>query len=145
MLSRRLFDTLGARERTSLEPYKSAHGTLADGSFILFYGVISLPGRVREQTIHETFIVNQLKEEAILGMPFPEKHQCHMDFQKSVVVMAEKDLVCVDKFDRPLVGGVLVVRDCKFQEDPWQLSAVESTAGGSLTLGWFKECTERSD
>jgi len=36
----------------------------------------------------------------------------HMDFQKSAVVIAGKELVCVDKFCRPLVGGVQVVRDC---------------------------------
>jgi len=116
LLSRRLFDTLGARERASLEPYEGAHGTLADGSCIPFYGVISLPGRVRDQAIHETFIVSQLKEDAILGMPFLEKYQCRMDFQKSVVVMAGQELVCVDKFGRPLVGGVQVVRDCTVPE-----------------------------
>jgi len=110
-LSRRLFDTLGARERASLEPYEGAHGTLADGSCITFYGIISLPGRVRDQAIHETFIVSQLKEDAILGMPFLEKHQCHIDFQKSVMVMAGKELVCVDKFGRPLVDGVQAVQD----------------------------------
>jgi len=49
LLSRRLFDTLGARERVSLEPYEGAHGTLADGSCIPFYGVITLPGRVHDQ------------------------------------------------------------------------------------------------
>jgi len=112
LLSRRLFDTLGARERASLEPYEGVHGTLADGSCIPFYGVISLPGRVRDQTIHETFIVSQLKEDAILGMSFLEKHQCHMYFQKLVVVVAGRELVCVDKFGRPLVGGVQVVQDC---------------------------------
>jgi len=112
LLSRHLFDTLGARERASLEPYKGAHGTLADESCIPFYGVISLPGCVHDQAINETFIVSQLKEDAILGMPFLEKHQCRMDFQKSVVVMAGEELVCVDKFGRPLVGGVQVVRDC---------------------------------
>jgi len=112
LLSRRLFDTLGARERASLEPYEGAHGTLADGSCIPFCGVISLPGSVRDQTIHKTFIVSQPKEDAILGMPFLEKHQCRVDFQKSVVVMAGRELVCVDKFGRPLVGGVQVVRDC---------------------------------
>jgi len=107
LLSRRLFDTLGAREQASLEPYKGAHGTLADGSSI------SLPGRIRDQAIHETFIVSQLKEDAILGMPFLKKHQSRMDFQKSaVVVMAGRELVCIDKFGRPLVGGVQVVQDC---------------------------------
>jgi len=37
-------------------------------------------------------------------MPVLEKHQCHMDFQKSAVVMAGKELIGVDKFGRPLVG-----------------------------------------
>jgi len=45
-------------------------------------------------------------------MPFLEKHQCRIDFQKSAVVMAGKELVCVDKFGRPLVGGIQVVRNC---------------------------------
>jgi len=95
----------------SLEPYEGEHGTLADGSCIPFYGIISLPGRVRDQAIHEAFIVSQLKEDVILGMPFLEKHQCRMDFQKSVVVIARRKLVCVDKFGRPLVGGVQVAQD----------------------------------
>jgi len=111
-MSRRLFDTLGARERASLEPYEGTQCTLADKSCIPFYGVVSLPGRVRDQAIHETFIVSQLNEDALLGMLFLEKHQCRMDFQKSVVVFAGNELVCVDKFGRPLVGGVQVVRDC---------------------------------
>jgi len=64
-----------------------------------------------DQAIYKTFIVSQLKD-AILGMLFLEKHQCCMDFQKSVVVMAGRERVCVDKFGRPLVGRVQVVQDC---------------------------------
>jgi len=112
LLIGRLFDTLSARERANLEPYKGTHSTLADRSCIPFYGIITLPGPVHDQVIHETFIVSQLKEDAILGMPFLEKHQCHMDFQKSAMVMPGKELGCVDKFGRPLVGGVQEVRDC---------------------------------
>jgi len=63
--------------------------------------------------IHKTFIVSQLKEDAILEMPFLEKHQRHMDFQTSAVVMAGKELVCVDKFGRPLVHGAHVVQNYK--------------------------------
>jgi len=36
LLSRRLFDTLSARDRVSLEPYEGEHGTLVDGSCIPF-------------------------------------------------------------------------------------------------------------
>jgi len=35
-----------------------------------------------------------------------------MDFQRLTVVMAGKELVCVDKFSKPLVGEVHVLRDC---------------------------------
>jgi len=35
-----------------------------------------------------------------------------MDFHKSAVLMAGKELFCVDKFGRPLVGGMQVVHNC---------------------------------
>ena len=70
ILSRRLFDTLSARDWANLEPYEEEHGKLANGSRIPFYGVIELTGRVCNQVISQTFIVSQLKEDAILGMPF---------------------------------------------------------------------------
>jgi len=111
-LSRRLFDTLSARDRARLEPYEGEHGTLADGSCIPFYGVIELTGRVRDKVISETFIVSQLKEDTILAMPFLKRHRCHMDFSKSAVVMTGRELACVDRFGRPLVGGVQVVQHC---------------------------------
>jgi len=96
LLSQRLFDTLSARDRASLKPYEGEHGTLTNGSCIPFYGVIQLTGRVPDQVISETFIVSQLKEDVILGMPFLKRHRCHIDFNKSAVVMAERELVCVD-------------------------------------------------
>jgi len=98
--------------RASLEPYKGAHGTLVDGSCIPFYGVLTLPGRIRDQAIPETFIVSHLKEDAIVGMPFLEKHQCRIDFQNSALVMAGKELVCLDKFGKLPVGRVQVVNNC---------------------------------
>jgi len=92
LLSRRLFDTLSARDRASLEPYDVEYGTLADGSCSPFYGVVELTGRVRDQVISETFIVSQLKENAILGMPFLQRHRCRIDFSKSAVMMARAGL-----------------------------------------------------
>jgi len=95
-----------------LEPYDGKHRTLADGWSIPFHGVIELTGRVRDQVIGETFIVSQLKEDAILGMLFLKRHKCHIDFNKSAVVMAKRELACVDRFGRPFVGGVQVVQRC---------------------------------
>jgi len=105
LLSWRFFDTLNAGDRANLEPYEGEHGMLADGSCILFYEVIRLTGRVRDQVIRETNIVNQLKEDAILEMPLLKRHKYHIDFSKSAVMMAGRELACVDRFGRPLVEG----------------------------------------
>jgi len=86
LLSRCLFDALSARDRASLKPYEGEHGTLVNGLCISFYGVV------------ETFIVSQLKEDAILGMPFLKQHRCHIDFKKSPVVMVGRELTCVNQF-----------------------------------------------
>jgi len=76
------------------------------------YGIVELTGCVLDQAIKETFIVSQLKKYAILGMLFLRKHGCHINFSKSATVMAGRELTCVDKFGRLLVGGVQVVRRC---------------------------------
>jgi len=112
LISRQLFNTLSARVRGKMEPYNGEYGTLADGSCIPFYGIVELTGCVRDQAIQEMFIASQLKEDAILGMPFLKQHGCHIDFSKSAMVMSGRELACVDKFGRPLVGGVQVVRNC---------------------------------
>jgi len=72
--------------------------------FLTMVYVVELMRRVRNQTIWETFIVSQLKEDAILEMPFLKRHKCHIDFSKSAVVMAEHELTCVDKSGRPPSG-----------------------------------------
>jgi len=112
ILSRKFFDTLSVTIKNGLAPCEGDHGTLADGSFIPFYGIIELTGRIRDQAIQETFIVRQLNEDAILGMPFLQRHGCRIDFSKSAMLMGDRELACVDKFGRPLAGGVQVVRSC---------------------------------
>jgi len=112
LLSRRFFDTLSAQIRNRLEPYEGDHGTLADRSCITFYGIIELPGSVRDRTIQETFLVGQLQEDAILGMPFLQRHGCRIDFGKSAILMGDQMHTCVDKFGRPLTGEEPIVRTC---------------------------------
>jgi len=104
LLSQHLFDTFSTWDLADLELYQGKHSTLADGLCISFYGIVELAGRVRDQAIKEAFIVNQLKEDAILGMPFLMRHKCYVDFSKLAVIMAERELTGVNKFGRPLVG-----------------------------------------
>jgi len=112
ILSRQFFDTFGVAMKRRLAPYEGGHGTLADGLSIPFCGIIELAGRVRDQNIPETFIVGQLNEDAILGMPFLQWHGCHIDFSKSVMLIGHKELTCVDKLGRTLAGGIQVVQNC---------------------------------
>lgn len=53
LLSRCVFDTFSAENRAYLETYEGEHGMLADGSCILFYGVMELTGQFRDQVISE--------------------------------------------------------------------------------------------
>jgi len=75
IFTRQFFDTLGVAIKKRLAPYEGVHGILADRSCIPFCGIIELAGRVRGQNIQEMFIVGQLNEDAILGMPFLQQHQ----------------------------------------------------------------------
>jgi len=101
ILSRQFFDTLSVAIKKRLAPSEGDHVTLADGLCIPFYGIIKMTGRVRDQIIQETFIIGQLNEDAILGMPLLQRHGCHIDFSKSVMLMGNKELACVDKLGRP--------------------------------------------
>jgi len=51
LVSRRVFDVHPRKERREIELYTGEHGTLTDGSCILFYGIIELTGRVNGQVI----------------------------------------------------------------------------------------------
>jgi len=108
LISCQLFDTLSAKLRGEMEPYDGEYGTLADRSCIPFYGIVELMRRVRDQAIRETLIVSQLKEDAILGMPFLKRHGCHIDFSSD----SDSDvrLLC-QRWDSLRIGddGLLII------------------------------------
>jgi len=115
----------------SLEPYEGAHGTLADGLCIPFYGILTLPTQVCEQAIHETLIVSHLKEDTILGMPFLEKYQCIINLQKLVVVVTGKKSVSINSVDAWWAESRWS-RTARCLEAPKLPYAAESTASGKL-------------
>jgi len=136
------FDTLSAKVQSEMELYDRDYGTLADGLCISFYGTIELTGCVRDQAIRETFIVSQLKEDAILGMPFLKRHRFLIYFSKSAMLMASQELTCVDKFGRPLMGGVQVVR---YRAAPGLPFSVESIIAKFPCWRWWKVHTKESN
>ena len=60
--------------------------------------------------LEEIFVVSQINEDAILGMPFLARHDCKMDFARPVVTIGEHELVCTDQFERLIASHVQIIR-----------------------------------
>lgn len=105
LLSKKVFDCVPSRVKEQQEG-NERYGLLADGIRLTLYGIIRLAGRVRDVCIEENFLVIQLTEDDIQGMPFLAAHDCKMDFAKPVISVAGRELVCTDKHGRLMVSGV---------------------------------------
>ncbi|XP_067945087.1 uncharacterized protein [Watersipora subatra] len=79
---------------------------MADGSKLQFYGLIRLTGRIRDVAIEENFLVSQISEDAILGMPFLISHKCQIEFGRPVISLGNRQLTCTDKYGRIMVSNV---------------------------------------
>ena len=110
LLSKRVFDKLSKATRATMEECES-HGIMADGTRMLFFGLIKLTLKVRHLRIEETFVVGHTDEDAILGTPFLTGQECTLDFARGSVTIGNKELVCTDRQGRPLMNKVQIYRD----------------------------------
>ena len=81
LISKRIFDRLPQHIQDQLMSCDT-HGKMADGTKLPFYGVVQVPIKVRDVKLEEIFVVSQISEDAILGMPFLANYDCRMDFTK---------------------------------------------------------------
>ena len=95
LLARHVFDRLPERIRSQRQDYAS-YGLLADGTRLPFFGMVRLSIRLRQVKLEETFVVSQISEDAILGMPFLVEQGCSMDFTKPVIHLGEQEIKCTD-------------------------------------------------
>ena len=86
------------------------HGQMADGTRLPFYGVVKIPIKIRDVKLEEIFVISQISEDAILGMPFLTNHDCRIEFTKPVVTFGGRELVCTDRYGRLMVSRVQTVR-----------------------------------
>ncbi|XP_067932718.1 uncharacterized protein [Watersipora subatra] len=84
LLNRRVFDRLPEAVKNRLEASHS-HGLLTDGTRLPFYGVVHPPIQLRDVKTEETFVVSQIREDALLGMPFLTAHRCALEFDRPIV------------------------------------------------------------
>ena len=83
---------------------------LADGTRLPFYGIIKLQIRLRQVKTEEVFIISQINEDAILGMPFLVERKCAMDFQRPVLMLNGQEVKCTDRQGRLLANRIQAVR-----------------------------------
>ena len=69
MLSNQMSDRLTECYRRTLGE-NNKFDFLADRSKLAFYGVNRLTGQIRDVKMKDSFVINQINNDAILGMPF---------------------------------------------------------------------------
>ena len=141
LISKRTYDNLPERIRSTLER-QDRFGILADGSKLPFYGVIRLTGRVRDVPIEEVFVVSQISEDAILGMPFLAAHSCKMEFGNPIIEVQGKKLQCTDRHGRLLVSQVQVWREVTVQPGTEASIVCRVTSRNYAPIGVIIGCKE---
>ena len=109
LLAKHVFDRLPEKIRSQKREY-AKYGLLADGTRLPFYGILQLDVRLRQVKTTEVFIISQLNEDAILGMPFLVERQCRMDFKRPVLLLDGQELKCTDRQGRLLSNQIQAVR-----------------------------------
>ena len=109
LIAKHVFDRLPKAVRGEIQEYDS-YGSMADGTRLPFYGMITIPMRLRNMKFDETFVICGIKEDLILGMPFLVKHHCAVEFGRSALVVEGQSLMCTDRQGRNLSSGIQVVR-----------------------------------
>ena len=109
LLGKHVFDRLPERIKEQKEEY-SRHGLLADGTRLPFYGILKLEIRLRQVKTSEVFIISQISEDAILGMPFLVERRCTMDFHRPVLKLDGQEVKCTDRQGRLLANHIQAIK-----------------------------------
>ena len=87
-----------------------AHGQMADGTRLPFYGVVKILIKIRDVKLEEIFVISQISEDAILGMTFLTNYDCRIEVTKPVVTFGGRELVCTDWYGRLMASWVQTIR-----------------------------------
>ena len=109
LLAKHVFDRLPERVRSQKQDYAS-YGLLADGTRLPFFGMVRLAVRLQQVKVEETFVVSQISEDAILGMPFLVEQGCSMDFTKPVIQLGGHEVKCTDRLGRLLFNRIQALK-----------------------------------
>ena len=127
VLSKRTFDRLPAKTKEQLQP-NDLQGIMADGSILPMLGKITLACKLRNEPFEETFIVSKITDDAILGMSFLEKMGCTLNFDRHILNINDKELLCVDRTGTLLSNKVQILKDAVIPASTEQLLIARITS-----------------
>ena len=107
VMSRSLFNRLPGGIKARLQPDNS-QASMADGSGLLIYGVITLSCRVRTVQTRVTFKVANITDDAILGMTFFKENRCSLLMDKGFLAIQDQLLPCTNRCGAMLSNKVQV-------------------------------------
>ena len=105
LLAKKVFDQLPQRIQATKEEYV-AHGIMANGARLAFSDLVQADFRVRQHHGDETFVVGDIDEDVILGMPFLAKHRCQLNFQRNTLTLQDQELSCTDRQGHALFSRI---------------------------------------
>lgn len=65
---------------------------------------------MRDTQAEEVFVVNQISEDTILGMPFLITQNSHLHFVQPILLVDGRELTCTDRHGRLLMSNVQVIQ-----------------------------------
>ena len=145
ILSGHVFNSLSSNQKEKLRPVGSS-ATLADGSSLVFFGQLTLKGKLRDEPFQSEFLLAHIKEDVIIGMPFLEENQCTLSFVDATLSFGGKELTCTDRRGRDLTSRVNVVREvvlpalseimlqCEVQRPSSRCGLVEGTDSNEMLV-----------
>ena len=89
LVSKRVFDHLPEHIQDEHVNF-NMHSRMVNCTRLPFNGVVPIPIRIRDVKLEEIFVVSQINEDAILGMPFLARHNRRTDFTRPIVTIEER-------------------------------------------------------
>ena len=92
LLSKRIFDQLPKNTQAAKEEY-ATHGIMTNVARLAFSGLLQTELRVRQHHGDKVFVVGDIDEDVILGMPFLAKYECQINFQWNTLTLQGQELI----------------------------------------------------
>ena len=135
ILSWNTYQKWKGRDKPALADSRDRFGTLADGTPMTFRGKVQTEFRLRTHPFEESFLVGEIREEVILGMPFLRRYGCSLDFSEPSLRFGDQKLVCTDRHGKALQTMLFAIRRIVMPAESEMMVQCRSSMQPSTRLG----------